>query len=195
VVDLTEDHVRRREFIGLLSGVVVGCPLAARGQQEGKVPRIGYLSLAPGPSPRSEALRQGLRELGYDENQNIAIEYRWAEDNLDRLREAAAELIRLKVDVIVTGGPQATLVAKKTTATIPIVMAVDYDPVDAGFVGTLARPGGNITGLSAVNPELSAKRLQLLKETDPQVVRVGVLWNPSEPNAETFLKETQESRL
>jgi putative ABC transport system substrate-binding protein len=101
----------------------------------------------------------------------------------------------LKVDVIVTGGPQATHVAKKTTATIPIVMAVDYDPVDAGFIGSLARPGGNITGLSAVNPELSGKRLQLLKETDPQVTRVAVLWNPSEPNAETFLKETQAAAL
>jgi putative ABC transport system substrate-binding protein len=184
-------RMRRRLFIGVLSGVVAGWPLAAHGQQEGKVPRIGYLSLAPGPSSRSEALRQGLRDLGYVENQNIAIDYRWAADNLDRLREAAAELVHLNVDVIVTGGPQATLVAKKTTATIPIVMAVDYDPVDAGFVGTLARPGGNITGLSAVNPELTGKRLQLLKETDPQVDHVAVFWNPEEPNAETFLKETQ----
>jgi putative ABC transport system substrate-binding protein len=114
-------------------------------------------------------LRQGLRELGYVENQNIAMEYLWAKDNLDRLREAAAELVRLKVDVIVTGGPKATLVTKKTTATIPIVMAVDYDPVDAGVVRSLARPGGNITGLSAVNPELSGKRLHFHGKSSTRV--------------------------
>jgi putative tryptophan/tyrosine transport system substrate-binding protein len=164
--------------------------LGAEAQQP-KLPRIGYLSLAPGPSPRSEALRQGLHDLGYVEGQNIVIEYRWAEGSLDRARQAASDLVRLKVDIIVTGGPQTTLAAKEARSTTPIVMAVDYDPVSAGFVASLARPGGNITGLSAINPELSGKRLDLLKQAVPRLSRAAVLWNPAEPNGQTFLRETQ----
>src|SRR5262249_13379089 len=159
-----------------------GRPLAALAQQR-PVPRIGYLSLAPGPSPRSEALLQGLRDLGYLEGQNIVLDYRWADGNLDRLRAAAADLVRAKGDAIVTGVAAATAAARQATAAIPIVMAVDYDPVGAGFVATLARPGGNVTGLSVLNPELSGKRLQLLKETVPAISLVAVLWNPAEPNA------------
>src|SRR5450631_3824435 len=151
------------------------------------MPRVGYLSLAPGSSPRSEALRQGLRELGYIESKTIAIEYRWANSDVDKLAAAAVELVRSHVDVIVTGGPAATLAAKKATATIPIVMAVDYDPVAVGFVDTLARPGGNITGISVMNPQLSGKRLELLKELVPQATRVAVMWNPAEPNAGNYL--------
>jgi putative ABC transport system substrate-binding protein len=183
--------MERRAFLGALAGGVLAAPLAAVGQQAGKVWRVGYLSLASGPSPRSEALRQGLHELGYVAGQNIAIEDRWAEGDLDRARGAAADLVRLNVEIIVTGGPQATGAAKEATTTIPIVMAVDYDPVGAGFIASLARPGGNITGLSALNPELSGKRLGLLKEIVPRLARIAVLWNPSEPNAETYWRETR----
>jgi putative ABC transport system substrate-binding protein len=183
-------HVVR--VLSLVLGVCLSFPLiAAETQLESKFPRIGYLSLAPGPSPRSEALREGLRQLGYVENQNIAMEYRWADGNVDRLGEAATELVRSHVDVIVTGGPAATLAAKKASATVPIVMAVDYDAVAVGFVGSLARPGGNITGLSVINPQLSGKRLELLREIVPRLARVAVLWNPAEPNARTYLRETQ----
>src|SRR5262245_16528888 len=129
--------MRRRDVLALFIGTAIGSPLAARSQQTDKLPRVGYLSLAPGPSPRSEALQQGLAELGYVENRNIVMEYRWANGDLDRLREAAADLVRSEVDVIVTGGPAATSAAKEATATIPVVMAVDYDPVGAGFVKAL----------------------------------------------------------
>jgi putative ABC transport system substrate-binding protein len=187
--------MKRREFIAASAGIALGWAFAAQAQRESQSqsPKIGYLSLAPGPSPRSEALRQGLRDLGYVENQTILIEYRWSGGDLNRLREAAEELVRMKADVIVTGGPAATLVAARATATVPIVMAVDYDPVGAGFVKSLARPGGNITGLSILNLELAGKRLELLKETAPGVTLVAVLWNPSEPNAATYLSETQAS--
>jgi putative ABC transport system substrate-binding protein len=183
--------VNRRAFIGTVAGGLLAAPLAAQVQQASKVWRVGYLSLASGPSPRSEALRQGLRELGYVAGENLVIEDRWAEGDLGRARAAAADLVRLNVGVIVTGGPQATGVAKEATTTIPIVMAVDYDPVGAGFIASLARPGGNTTGLSALNPELSGKRLGLLKEFIPRLARVAVLWNPSEPNADTYWRQTQ----
>ena len=178
----------RRTFLGALASGFLAAQLAAEAQPT--VPRIGYLSLAPGPSTRSEALRQGFRELGYIEGQNLVVEYRWADGRLDQARQAAADLVRLRVDVIVTGGPQATLAAKRTTTTTPIVMAFDYDPVESGFVASLARPGGNITGLSGINPELSGKRLDLLKQAVPHLSRVAIVWNPAEPNA-AFLRETQ----
>jgi len=179
----------RRRFLltSLVGGLVM--PLAVGAQS--KVARIGYLSLAPGPSPRSEALRQGLHDLGYVVGTNLTIDYRWADGSLDRARQGAADLVRLKVDVIVTGGPQATLAVREATTTTPIVMAVDYDPVGAGFVASLARPGGNITGLSAINPELSGKRLDLLRQAFPRLSNVAVLWNPTEPNGQTFLGETR----
>jgi putative ABC transport system substrate-binding protein len=133
---------------------------SAQAQQPTKVPRIGYLSAtSPSVNPtRIEAFRQGLRELGYVEGKNIIIEWRYAEGKLDRLRELAADLVHLKVDVIVTGGPTITPAVKEATTTIPIVMGYDNDPVGLGFVASLARPGGNITGLSALSPELSGKR-------------------------------------
>jgi putative tryptophan/tyrosine transport system substrate-binding protein len=171
--------------------LTVLAPPYAQSGQSANPPRIGYLSLAPGPSPRSEALQQGLRYLGYVEGLNITIDYRWTDGNLDRLQGAAAELVRSKVAIIVTGGPQATRVAKEATTTIPIVMAVDYDPVGAGFAASLARPGGNITGMSGVSPELNGKRLELLKAAVPRLNRVAVLWNSAEPNAAAFLRETQ----
>src|SRR5215510_8366728 len=146
-------------------------------QQTKKVPRIGYVS---GNSPasesaRTETLRQGLLELGYVEGKNIVIEWRYAEGKLDRLSALAADLVRLKVDVIVTGGTGSTRSANEATSTIPIVMTQDPDPVGNGYVASLARPGGNITGLSTLSPELSGKRLELLKEIIPKLSRVAVL--------------------
>jgi putative tryptophan/tyrosine transport system substrate-binding protein len=159
-------------------------------QQAGKVPRIGFLSTgsSSSDSTRIEAFRQGLRDLGYVEGKNIAIEYRYVERNFDQL---AAELVRLKVDLIVTGGTPPTRAAKNATTTIPIVMAAVGDPVGTGLVASLARPGGNITGLSLLSPELSGKRLELLKEAFPRVTRVAVLLNPTNPATEAQLAETQ----
>jgi putative ABC transport system substrate-binding protein len=172
---------------------ILGASLAVDAQQAGKVARIGYLS--PG-SPTSaphidEAFRQGLRELGYVEGQNIVIEYRWAEGRAERLPDLAAELVNLKVDVIVAGGTPAPLAAKHATSTIPIVMATAGDPVGSGLVASLARPGENVTGLSAISPELGGKRLQFLKEVIPGVSRVAVLWNAANPYAVLVWRQTE----
>ncbi len=173
--------MRRREFIVLLGGVVL--PFAARAQQEKRVPRIGLLS----PFSRSDtalwhqAFLEGLRDLGWVEGQNIVVEYRYAEGKVDVLPELAADLVRLKVDIIVTAVTNDTLAAKNTTKEIPIVMAAAGDPVATGIVESLARPGGNITGLSQMNPELTGKRLDLLKEIVPKLSPVAVLWNPEDP--------------
>jgi putative tryptophan/tyrosine transport system substrate-binding protein len=150
----------------------------AEAQQSAKIPRIGYLVGASlsGVSARIEAFRQGLRELGYVEGKNIVIEYRYAEGKLDRLPPLVAELVRLKVDVIVANGPPSTRAAKEATVTIPIVMAQDSDPVGSGFVASLARPGGNVTGLTLLSRELGGKRLELLKEAVPKLARVAVLY-------------------
>src|SRR6266511_85131 len=153
------------------------CGAVAQAQQPTKVPRIGYLnagSSSSSISARLDSFRQGLRELGYVEGKNIVIEYRYAEGKLDRVLALAAELVRLKVDVIVTAGPIPTRSAKEAASIIPIVMTQDSDPVGNGFVASLARPGGNITGLSTLAPELSGKRLELLKEIVPRLSRVAV---------------------
>jgi putative tryptophan/tyrosine transport system substrate-binding protein len=162
-------------------------------QQPTKVSRIGFLS-APSPSAvsaRAEAFRQGLHDLGHVEGQDVAIEYRYAEGKLDRFPALAAELVRLKVDVIVTGTSAGTRSAKEATATIPIVMAQDGDPVGNGFVASLARPGGNITGLSSLAPEISGKRLELLKEIGPKFSRVAVFGNSASPGTAQSLKESE----
>ena len=161
--------------------------------QPAKVSRIGFLStLSPSTiTVRTEAFQQGLRQLGYVEGKNIVIEYRWAEGKLDRVPELAAELIRLKVDAIVTTGPPVTRVAKGATNTIPIVMAFDSDPVGNGFVASLARPGGNITGLSALFPEISGKRLELMKEIIPRLSQIAVLGSSKEPANSQSVKETE----
>ena len=154
------------------------CGAVAQAQQPARIPRIGIL-IAPSASffsARVEAFRQRLRELGYVEGKNIVIEYRYAEGKLERLPDLAAELVRLKVDVIVTTGARAILAAKKASATIPIVFAGAGDPVGTGLVSSLARPGGNITGLSLMAPDLDGKRLELLKEAFPKVARVAFLW-------------------
>ena len=165
----------------------------AQSQQPTKIPRIGFL-LATSPSAnaaRNEAFRQGLRELGYVEGKNIVIEWRYAEEKPDRLLAFAAELVRLKVDIIVTGGASSTRAAKEATTTIPIVMAQDPDPVATGVVASLARPGRNITGMASLAPELSGKRLEILKETVPRLSRVAVLGTSTIPDNTQSLKEMQ----
>ena len=165
----------------------------SQAQQPKNVPQIGFLGFTSlsGIAARIEAFRQGLRELGYVDGKNIVIEYRSAEGKLDRLSELAAELVRLKVDVIVTSGPSVTRAVKEATTTIPIVMGFDTDPVGNGFVASLARPGGNITGLSVVSPELSGKQLELLKEIVPKLSRVAVLGTSTNPGNSQALKETE----
>jgi putative ABC transport system substrate-binding protein len=161
----------------LIFVALVGCVAMAEAQQATKVPRIGYLSASSASSqaPRLGGFRQGLGEFGYVEGKNIIIQYRYAEGKLDRLPALAAELVNLKVNIIVTAGPQATRPAKEVTVMIPIVFAQDGDPVGNGFVASLARPGGNITGLSTLTSEISGKRLELLKEIVPRLARVAVI--------------------
>jgi putative ABC transport system substrate-binding protein len=173
--------------------VLLAVAVIAEAQQAKKVPRIGVLiALSPAAiSARIEAFRWGLKELGYIEGKNIVIEERSAEGKADRLPGLAAELVRLQVDVIVAGGPAATGPAKEATSTIPIVMASDSDPVASGFVASLARPGGNITGLSTLSPELSGKQLELLKEIVPKLSRVAVIGNSTEPGNAEASRETQ----
>ncbi|MBI4526672.1 MAG: ABC transporter substrate-binding protein [Deltaproteobacteria bacterium] len=177
-------------FICLLPTVFLPAALTVA-QQPKKVPRIGFQSAAS-PSAnaaRIEAFRQGLRDLGYVEGKNIVIEYRYAEGKIDRLPDLAAELVRLKVDVIVTAAPSSTRAVKKATSTIPIVMAYDTDPVGNGFVASLARPAGNITGLSTRAPEISGKQLELLRELAPKLSRVAVLGNATQPGHPQALRE------
>jgi len=185
--------ITRRAFIGTLAGGLVVTPLAAEGQQSKRVPRIGILLTVSPELPLSRALldafRRGLREHGYVEGQNIAIEYRSAQGRVDRFPELAAELARVKVDVIVTGATPAALAAKQVTTSIPIVAGVMADPVGDGLVASLARPGGNVTGLTFLAPGLVAKRLQLLKEAVPRVSRVAALWHPGS-FAEHTMRET-----
>jgi putative ABC transport system substrate-binding protein len=166
---------------------------SAEAQQLGKVYRIGYLAAgsAPVASTRVEAFRQGLRALGYVEGKDVVIEYRNAAGKLDRVPQNAAELVRLKVDVIVTAGPTDTRAAKEATSAIPIVMAQDSDPIGNGFVASLARPGGNITGLSTLYPEISGKRLELLKEIAPRLSRLAVLGTSIEPGNAQAVRATE----
>ena len=173
------NRVQRRQFL-IAAGALLATPLAADGQQAAKVARIGHLSpnLAAGPHLR-DAFLQGLRDLGYVEGRNVVIEYRDAEGKRERLHALAAELVALKVDVILAeGGTLGPRVAMQATTTIPIVIAGAGDPVGSGLVTSLARPGGNVTGLSNLSPELVGKRLELLKQAVPGVSRVAVLWRP-----------------
>ncbi len=173
--------------------VLLAIPLAAEAQPAGKVPRIGYLG-ASSASLEPEllgAFQQGLRELGWIEGQNIAIEYRWAEGIYERFPSLVADLVRLKVDVIVTAGTPGTLAAQKATTTIPIVMAVSGDAVGAGLVASLARPGGNITGSTAIVQELEGKRLELIREVSPKSSRVAILANTRNPYTAIVFKQTQ----
>jgi ABC transporter substrate binding protein len=183
-----------QKLIGLALGAIflaLSCP--AQAQQAKKAPRIGYLAASPlsAIATRTEAFRQGLRELGYVEGKDIVIEWRSAEGKFDRLPDLAAELVRLNVHVVVTGGPMDTRAAKGATSTIPIVMTWDQDPVGSGFVASLARPGGNVTGLSILAPEISGKQLELLKEIVPRLSRVAFLGNSTEPGNAQALREME----
>ena len=186
--------IPRRRFLVTTAAGLFAAPLAAEAQPAGKVSRIGYLSplLPAADATRREGFRQGLEELGYREGQNIAIEYRWAEGKLDREDDIAAELVRLKVDVILAaGGDHTVRAAKKATANIPIVMTIADDAVASGLVASLARPGGNVTGLDTLTRDLAAKRLELLREVLPNIHRVAVLWNPAVPERAKELKNAQ----
>src|SRR5262245_4763743 len=177
------DQFRRREFITLLGGAAAAWPLVARAQQPARLPTIGFLG-ASTPAAQSHmvaALVQRLRELGWIEGRTIAIEYRWAEGRDERYSEIATEFVRLKVDAILTQGTPATLAAKRATSTIPIVAAVVGDPVGSGLVASLARPGGNVTGLSIVSPDMATKRLELLREVVPTLRRLAVLLDDENP--------------
>jgi len=186
--------MRRRELIFLLGGAATAWPLAARAQQK-KVPVIGFLgSSSPGPSaPGVAAFHQGLSETGYVEGQNVAIEYRWAEGRYDRLPAFAADLVGRKVDVIFAGAPPSALAAKNATSTIPIVFAIGADPVSTGLVASLARPGGNLTGVSFLLVELNSKRLELLSDLIPQARAIALLVNPNNPAAERVIRDVQEA--
>jgi putative ABC transport system substrate-binding protein len=180
--------MRRREFITLIGGAAAAWPIATRAQQH-SIPVVGFLGALSASSwaTRVEALRAGLRDLGYVEGKNIVIEFRWAEGNYDRLVDLAGELVRLKVDVLVTHGTPGVLAAKQATSTIPIVMAVVGDALGSGVVSSLARPDRNVTGLTFFNPEIAAKRLELLKEAVPNLTDVGILLNLANPINEPIL--------
>jgi putative ABC transport system substrate-binding protein len=191
----TGEDMKKKVTLPTLCAILFALCVSASAQQPTKIPRIGYLIAAPALSSatlaRIEGLRQGLRELGYAEGKNIFIEWRSAEEKLDRLPAPAVELVRLKVDIIVTAGPAPTRAAKEATTTIPIVMTNEGDPIGTGFVASLARPGGNITGLSSLATELSGKRLELLKETVPKLSRVAVLGTSTQPGNEQALREIE----
>jgi putative ABC transport system substrate-binding protein len=187
----------KRIFAITLASLILLSVCRAEAQHPTKIPRIGFLAAVSLPSlaARIEAFGQGLHGLGYVEGKNIVIEWRSAEGKLDRLPALAAELVRLKVDIIVTAGPQPTRAAKKATATIPIVMGFDNDPVASGFVASLARPGGNITGLATLAPEISGKQLELLKEIVPRLSHVAVLGNSTDPGSAQMLGETERAAV
>src|SRR5437870_7585184 len=181
--------MRKAAVVAALALALFAAPFAAEAQQMRKIPRVGVLG---GQSPETSApifaLREGLRELGYVEGQNIAFEWRWARGKLERFPDLAAELVQLKVDVIVAASTPGAQAAQRATRTIPIVMGFVGDPVALGLIANLARPGGNITGV-AVQPEMAGKRLQLLREAAPTVARIAVLNDPSQPG--TDLRETE----
>jgi putative ABC transport system substrate-binding protein len=177
-------------MVAVVAILAVG--VIAEAQQTGKVPQIGFVSGSDDPNtpgPNVDAFRQGLRDLGYTEGKNILVEYRYAEGKLDRIPSLVAELVQLKVDVLVSGNFPAIRAAKQATKAIPIVIVTAQDPVATGLVDSLARPGGNITGLTGLTRELSGKRLELLKEVVPGISRVGVLWDTDAPGTAIGLKE------
>jgi putative ABC transport system substrate-binding protein len=193
--DNRKSKIQNRKWAGIFAIALTFamCRVVAEAQQPKKVPRIGYLSVSSLSvmADRIEAFRQGLRELGYVEGKDIVIEWRYGEEKPDRVSDLATELVRLKVDVIVSGGNSATQAAKKATNTIPIVMTQASDPVASGFVASLARPGGNVSGLSRLAPEISGKRLELLKEIVPKLSRLAVLGTSTSPGNAQELREVE----
>src|SRR5213082_2835858 len=190
--------MQRRDFITMLGGSAMAWPLAADAQQPtGRVYRVGYLAFASREHQAhlSKAFEEGLRSLGYRVGQNVLIEYRYGNGQLERLPALAADLVRLGVDVIVSGNPSNTAAAIKVTTTIPIVMTNSSDPVDAGLIASLARPGGNVTGFSSdTGDEINGKRLELLKEALPNLTRVGILWNPDFARNQSRLTSMGQAR-
>jgi ABC-type uncharacterized transport system substrate-binding protein len=185
--------MKRRQFLTLLGGAAAAWPRAARAQQAAKLPTIGYLGVTtPAVSAqRHAAFVQRLRELGWIDGRNIAIEYRWAEGSNERTAEFVAEFVRRRVDVIVTGGGPAVAAAKQATAIIPIVFQLMADPVGAGLVDSLARPGGNVTGLSNQSAESAGKRLELLREIVPDLRRLGIIANATNPDTASEGRQTE----
>src|SRR5262245_42027743 len=182
--------MKRRDFITLLGGAAAAWPLVARAQKAEKRYTVGILSAGGTPVLRT-VLFEALRELGWIEGKNVVFDQRYAENRPERLSELAADLVRLKVDVIAAAGTLAPLAAKRATATIPIVMTAAGDPLGSGLVASLARPGGNVTGMSLMAPDLGAKRLELLKELLPRLSRVAVLWNAANPYSALVFQQTQ----
>jgi putative ABC transport system substrate-binding protein len=189
----TGRSVRKKSSCIMSCALLFALCVSTWAQQPKKILRIGFLSaVSPSSvSARVEAFRQGLRELGYVEGKNIVVEYRYAEGKQDRVRELADELARLKVDIVVSAGPTVTRAAKEATGTIPIVMTFDNDPVGNGFIASLARPGGNITGLSTLASDISSKQLELLKEIVPRLSRVSVLGTSTQPGNAQALREVE----
>ncbi len=184
--------MRRRDFISAIAGLATAWPLSARAQHTAKLPSLGFLT-AGQSSPGLPALLEGLRQLGWIERKTIVIEYRYAANRDDRLPELAAELVSLNVDVIVAAGTLAPLAAKHATATIPIVMTSAGDPLGTGLVDSLARPGGNVTGLSLMSPDLSGKRLEFLKQIVPALARVAIIWNADNPYPALVFRQTENA--
>jgi ABC-type uncharacterized transport system substrate-binding protein len=188
--------MRRRELLSLLAGAAAAWPLAARAQQAARLPRVGVLLLStPQADPQMETARRALRDLGYVEGQNLAIEYRYAEGRPERLPDLAADLVRTRPDVMFALGGDVTPAAVKATQTIPIVFTSSADPVRLGFVASLARPGGNATGVTFLLDELASKRLEILKQAASRVSRVGFLWNPDHLDNELPEAQRAASRL
>ena len=186
--------VERRRFVAAVLGSVIAVPVVARAQPPGKVARIGFLWDTPAVWPHAlDAFRQGLRELGWLEGQNIVVEYRWAEGRFDRLPDMVEDLIRLKVDLIVAPTSIYTGASKRATSTIPIVFISHADPVGSGHVANLARPGGNATGLTIMMSETMAKSVELLKATFPTLVRLAVVWDPATPSHRPSLKAVEDA--
>ena len=184
--------MRRREFIILVGGVMTSWPLMVVAQQTAKLPTLGFLT-AGSDSPGLTALLEGLRQLDWIEGKTIVIDYRYAENRNDRLPELAAELVRLNVNVIVAAGTLAPLAAKHATATIPIVMTSAGDPLGTRLVGSLARPGGNVTGLSLMSPDISGKRLELIEQIVPDIARVAIIWNATNPYPALVFRQTENA--
>ena len=190
-------HTRRQFLRGGLAlaglGLLAGCGMLPREQRPARIPRIGLLHVAPAATnlDRVEAFRQGLRDFGYIEGETVLVEYRHADGQLERLGELAADLVQRRVDIIVTGGPQATRAAREATATLPIVMAWDLDPVGSGFVASLGRPGGNVTGVTSLVPATLRKGLELLKEILPGLSRMAVLGTADTPGNTQALRELE----